>query len=60
MWILGLKGLNPHVHLFLLLFFSLGGGIRVKMEKPSSVIDININISCFFLLLTDSRNLQPT
>ena len=50
MWILGLKGLNPHVRLFLLLFFSLGGGIRVKMEKPSSVIDININISCFFVI----------
>lgn len=38
--------LNPHVSLFLL-FFSLGGEIRVKMEKPSSVIHININISYF-------------
>ena len=37
--------LNPHVPLFL--SWSLGGGIRVKMEKSSSVIDININISYF-------------
>ena len=35
--------LNPHVPLLFLLFFSLGGGIRVKMEEPSSVIDINIS-----------------
>ena len=35
--------LNPHVPLLFLLFFSLGGGIRVKMEELSSVIDINIS-----------------
>ena len=40
--------LNPHVPLFLSWLFSLGGGIRVKIEKPSSVTDINIKISYFF------------